>query len=365
MWANMSASAQATVTGPHSVLVRVSATTTTRGTLTNLPIVDGEVTVSSGQINRRSCGLEVDPAYWPDDVFDPFSPVSSEIFIEYGVLVGVEWEWIPVFYGPVQKAGRPLSTGAVKVTAWSREAKVAENRMDAPAQTVSGATVVAEITRLIQESIPAVTVTDQTGSTAVAAQITIDRERWRDGVEKLADSIGAEVYADPIGGFIIRPQPLLAGDAVLTIQHGENGTLVDGSEELTRERVYNRVVVEGVRTDGTPPVRAVVDEPDNGSPTWYGGPFGKKPRFYTSQLLTTVPQCTATGDALLARVRGMQSTITLDQIPNPGLESGDLIEARLPDGRRQLHIVDGFNFPLKVGSAQRISSRSLELDPES
>ena len=197
------------------------------------------------------------------------------------------------------------------------------------------------------------------------SQITIDRERWRDGVEKLADSIGAEVYADPLGAFVIRLQPVLLGEPVLVIKTGDDGTLVDGDEELTRERTYNRVIVEGVRSDGTPPVRDVVSDTDTSSPTYYGGPFGRRPRYYSSPLLTTVGQCTTTGESLLARAKGMQSSITLETVPHPGLEAGDLIRAELPDGRRQLHIVDSFNIPLRVGPVQKISSRSVELPPES
>lgn len=363
MWP-VSAAAHAALTRSHTVDVRVSATTPTQGTITDLKILDGEVTVTSKQITRRSCWIEVDPALWPATVYDPLSPVSSEIFVEYGIVLPSGTEWVPVFTGPVQRASQGFTPGSVKVEAASRELRVAEDRLDAPASTVLNALVVAEITRLIQETIPGATIIDQTQSLTVAAQITVDRERWGDGVEKLADSIGAEVYADPLGRFVIRFQPALAGDPALLISAGEEGTLVAGSEELTRERTYNRVIAEGNRSDGTAPVRSVVSDTDTSSPTYYGGPFGKRPRFYSSPLLTTTGQCTTTATALLARAKGMQSTITLEHVPNPALEAGDLIEAGLPDGRRQLHIVDGFNLPLKPGPAQKISSRAAELPGE-
>lgn len=365
MWPGISAAVQDALTGPHNVSVRVSANTPTQGVLTDLPIIGGTVNVTSTQAVRRTCSIEVDPSLWPASVYDPLSPISCELFVEYGVRVAGSYQWIPVFTGPVQRARRKLASGSVPIDAAGRELKVAEDRMDAPSQTVLGALTVVEITRLIQESIPGVTVTNLTGSSTVAAQITVDRERWRDGVEKLADSIGAEVYADPMGNFIIRPQPVLEGTPVLVIKVGENGTLIDGDEELTRERTYNRVIAEGIRSDGTAPVRSVVSDTDPDSPTLYGGAFGKRPRFYSSPLLTTTGQCTTTATALLARATGLHSSITLEAIPHPGLDAGDLIEAHLPDGRRQLHIADSFNIPLKVGPAQRISSRSIELPAES
>lgn len=367
MWPGISAEVLTALQGPHSMSIRASSTTATQGVISNLPIIDGSVSVSSTQSIRRMCSIEVDPALWPATVFDPLSPISSELFVEYGVRTRDGYEWVPVFTGPVKRARRKLGVGTVVIDASGRELRVEEDRMDAPAQTVAGATVVAEITRLIQESIPGATVIDTTLSAAVAAQITIDLERWRDGVEVLANSIGAEVYADPLGQFVIRFQPVISTvqSPVLVIASGEEGTLVDGDEELTRERTYNRVIVEGMRSDGTPPVRAVVSDTDITSPTYYGGPFGKRPRRYVSPLLTTTGQCTTTGQALLERAKGMQSTITLESVPHPGLEGGDIIQANLPDGRRQLHIVDGFNIPLKPGPAQRITSRSVELPPES
>lgn len=363
MWPHSAAVADA-LTRSCSVQFRVSATTPTQGTLTNLPILGGSVSVTSNQIVRRSCELQLDPSLWPATVYDPFSPVSSEIFVEYGVGVGVGYEWLPVFTGPVQAAKTKFTASGVTIHAAGREQKVIDDRLDAPQQTVLNAKNVDEITRIIQESIPGATVVDLTGSPAVASQITVDRERWRDGIEKLADGIAAEVYADPTGAFVIRAQPVLSGNPVLVIRSGDNGILVDGDEELTRDKTYNRVVVEGIRSDGTPPVRSVVSDTDTSSPTYYGGPFGRKPRFYVSQLLTTTGQCTATGEALLARAKGMQSTISLEVVPHPALEAGDLIEAALPDGRRQLHIVDGFNLPLSPDGTQRISSRSFDLPPE-
>lgn len=342
----------------------MSAITATQGTLTDLPFIDGEVKVTSSQAVRRTCSLTVDPRLWPASVFDPLSPLGSEVLAEVGIGARGGWEWIPVFRGPVQRSNRSLTAGAVTIEAAGREQAVIDDRLDAPAQTVSGALVVAEISRLITESIPTATVVDLTGSTKVAPQITIDRERWKNGVEALATAIAAEVYADPTGVFYIRPQPTLNADPVWTIEDGANGTMLDGDEELTREKVYNRVVVESSRADGSAPIFVVVSDDDPASPTRYGGPFGRKSRPYRSPLINTVPQATEIGIALLARIKGLQSTITLKAVPHPGLESGDVIEARLPDGRRQKHVLDTFNIPLKAGPVQSLTSRSLDLPSE-
>ncbi|GAA3877728.1 hypothetical protein GCM10022243_48080 [Saccharothrix violaceirubra] len=366
MWAQ-STRAAATITRSHSVRVRATAYGRTIGTLAGLPVVDGEVTVDSGSQVRRTGTVELaSPSLWPYDPADILAPYGTEVLVEYGIVVSrTVTEWVPIIRGLITQATRTRGAGGsgpITLSLADRSIRVAEDRLDAPAQTVSGATTVAEITRLIQESIPTATVVDRTGSTQVAAVLEIERERWADGVEKLADSIGAEVYADPIGTFVIRPQPLLTDPVVWQVASGRGGILVERTDDLTRERVYNRVVATGERTDGTPPVRAVVSDTDTTSPTYYGGDFGKKPYFYTSPLLTSTGMATTAATTILARARGMQASVTLDAIVNPALDAGDVIRV-VDEGRTTTHIVDKLTVPLGVGGVQTISTRSVDLEP--
>lgn len=368
MW-KLSPLASETLRTSHTFSVRVTAYTAIQGVLTDLPISGGSVTYDAKSQTRRTATLNIaDPALWPDDPLSVLSPWGSEISIEYGIQVpGVGTEWIPLIRGPITEAKRttpPSSSGAVALSIADRSRWVAENRMDQPTQTVAGATAVAEITRLITETLPNVTVTDYTGSTTVAAQIDIDKERWADGVEKLADAISAEVYADRTGGFVIRPTPQVTDPAVWIVNTGDRGVLVSYDETGTREQVYNAVIASGQRSDGTPPVWAKVTDDDPLSPTRYGGPFGKKPRYYVSPLLTTTAQCTSAAQALLQRVKGIAATVGLTTLVNPALDPGDVVVMPLPNGGRQAHIIDAVTIPLDTGTAQKLTTRSLELPPE-
>jgi hypothetical protein len=356
---------------PHSgaITVRVTAYTATYGVVPDLPVTAGAVTVDATSQTRRTGTISIgDPGYWPNDPFAILSPLGSELGIEYGIpLLNGITEWIPVFRGPITDCARqtPASGGAaLTVTIADRSSKVAEARFDQPTQTVVSATAVAEIRRLITEVLPTVTVTDLTGSTQVAAQLDIERERWADGIEKLADSIGAEVFADPLGNFTIRPQPVLTNAPVWVVATGEGGILVSLDERHTRDRTYNRVVASGQRTDGTPPVWAAVSDTDPLSPTYVGGQFGVKTRFYSSPLLTTVPQCTSAATALLARTTGMHGKVSLTTLVNPALDAGDVLLVR-DEGTAAAHIVDTVTIPLSVGDAQQITTRSIELPAES
>jgi hypothetical protein len=367
MWLTSAAAANQLTTS-HSMTVRATAYTATYGVVSDLPVITGSIIVDATSQTRRTGTVGIgDPGYWPGDPFAILSPLGSELGVEYGIsLLSGTIEWIPIFRGPITDCARqrPVSSGAaLTVTVADRSSKVAEARFDQPTQTVVGATAVAEIRRLITEVLPGVTVTDLTGSTQVAAQLDIERERWADGIEKLADSIGAEVFADPLGNFVIRPQPVLTAPPVWVVATGEHGTLISIDEQQTRDHTYNRVIASGQRTDGTPPVWAAVSDTDPLSPTYVGGQFGVKTRFYSSPLLTTVPQCTSAATALLARTTGMQGKVSLTTLVNPALDAGDVLAGRV-EGTVSAHIIDTVPIPLSVGDTQQIATRSVELPAE-
>lgn len=362
MWP-LSTAAGLAVAQSHGMTARATVYSPTFGVL-DLPIAGGQVVDDATSMVRRTATVQVDPRYWPASPQDLLAPYGSYCQVDYGiVLPSGDVEWVPLIFGLLGSAqrSRPLSGSAeVSVSLVDLSAQVAEDRFDAPTQTVSGATVVAEITRLIHESLPNVTVTDLTGSTQLAPVLDLERERWRDGVERLAEAIGAEVFFGPQGVAVIRAQPTLADSAVWWVDTGETGNIVSARDTLSRENVYNRVIVSGQRSDGTAPVSAIVSDTDPNSPTLYGGPFGKRPRYYTSALLTTTGQCTTTGQALLDRVKGAGATVEYETLVNPALASGDVIVAE-----GVARILDKVTTPLTPEGTQPLGTRSLSLPPES
>jgi len=368
----LSTAAARKLAGHHSMLVRATAYSANFGSVPGLPIKGGTVTVDATSQTRRSASLDfADARYWPRDPYAILSPLGSELLVEYGiVLTRSSTEWIPVIRGPITEVRRqqPVSgsQAAFTVQLSDRSLKVADAKFDAPTQTLVGATTVSEIRRLITEVLPSVTVTDHTGSSQVAAQLEMERERWSDGVEKLADSLGAEVFATTTGDFLIRAVPTLAASTpVWIVSTGDQGTVVSLDEVATRELAYSKVVASGQRTDGSPPVWAAVSDTNPQSPTYINGPFGTKTKFYSSNLLTTTGQCTTTATAILERSRGMSGSITMSLITNPALDAGDVVLVR--DERTHLdtsHIIDSVTIPLAPSDAQRITTRSMDVVPE-
>lgn len=369
MYSPFSATAQQTLTASHSINVRAAAITAALGIQKNLPVAGGSVTVDGTSQVRRAATITIaDPTLWPANPLDMLSPLGSELSIEYGIVIpGLPTEWIPLIRGGISKAARTIpvdSSGGVTLSIVDRSARVAEDRLLAPMQVGGGSTTVVQaITTLVQDAFPAVVVVDLTGSSAIAPVLDIDKDRWA-AVEQLADSIAAEAFFDQRGQLVVRPQPTLADPTVWVVATGDGGVMVKRSDQQTRDLVYNAVVASGARTDGTPPVTVTVTDSDPSSPTYWGGPFGKKARFYASPLLLTTLQATSAGQALLERVKGMQASVDLEALCNPGLEAGDVVLVK-GARTREAHILDKFTVPLDPRTTQQLSTRSKVLPADS
>ena len=352
----------------HVITARATAYLLNGAILRDIPLSGGSVTADAKSQVRYTASVEVaDPELWPALASDPLSPVGAELFVEYGIDVpGGEVVWVPLIRGPIQSvSGGDPATETLAVTVADRSKTVADSRFPQPFQTNPELTCVEVITDLIQARVNA-PVVDLTGSEQECPQIDLDQDVWGPGIEMIADSMGAEVYCDRVGTFIIRATPQLTDTPVWVCDAGRDGVLITLDKELTREQVYNAVVARGERSDNTPAVWAMVVDDDPSSPTAWGGPFGKRPRFYTSALLVTEGQCEATAADLLERVKGYIANIKITQVVNPALEPGDVIELVLLDGTKQRHLVDTVPIPLSASESQALTTRTVdELEPES
>ena len=109
---------------------------------------------------------------------------------------------------------------------------------------------------------------------------------------------------------------------------------------ITRDGTYNAVSVSGQTSDANvPPVYGFASDGDPASPTYYNGPFGKKPRFYSSQYITTTEQANDVAINMLAEALAINSSLTFNALMVPFLESGDVIAVELDNNRFANHIL--------------------------
>lgn len=324
----------------HAGTVQASATQQARWSLSGLR-------VSGVEVDRRG-----------------FSPYGTRLRVRLGMAhSATDVEYVPLGVYRLEDVDRGLTGRTVETSAKSFEQQVIDARFVTP--RVIPPTSARLLTQaLVREAVPGALVRWSVDDT-ILPRIVAERERWEvlDGpsdATSVARSLGARIYCDGQGIFTAAPVPTLADAPVWTADTGEGGLLLDGNESLSRDGVYNAVVVTGESTDpDVPPVGpgiAVDDDP--ASPTYWGGPFGMVPRFYSSPLLRTQVACEKAALGMLQPYLGLRQTARL-QLVNPALTPDDVIDVRMPDGSLQASVVESVSIDLANPSAgMEVSLRS-------
>jgi hypothetical protein len=198
--------------------------------------------------------------------------------------------------------------------------------------------------------------------------ITEPRDRWplldgdRDATS-IARSLGARLYCGPSGEWIVKPVPALTDAAVWSASLSD--VLIESGQELSDDGVYNIMVVSGQSGDSSVPVFApgIAQDKDPLSLTYVDKPvdqggFGPRPRFYTSQLITSNGQAQTAAQGMLAPLLGLKEQITFTQLHDPTLEPGDVGLVETVDGPRHA-ILDACTYALD-GSPLQTQTRTTE-----
>lgn len=165
------------------------------------------------------------------------------------------------------------------------------------------------------------------------------------------------MYWDYTGKLRVESPPN-PSDPVYQVASGRDGVLIEISRSLTRQGVYNAVVVNGETPSDLPPVQAIVYDDNPASPTYWNGPFGHVPRFYYSSFITTDAAATSAGESLLQQAIGLPYNVDFQSIVNPALEPYDPIRITAPD-RTDIHVIDSITIPLTAQRAMSGSTRKL------
>lgn len=363
----------------HRIEVYVESRRGTQVLYSGVPIVDGSVTVDSAAQCRRELSLTLPPRLTtgpytdmptlPDSAVHPLGHYGQELHVSYGVVFtdgSVEWIRAGVFR--IDKPDGSLTAGGqVTLTGRSREAWIIDARFIAP-RTVQSASTTSLIATLIHEVLPSVEVVVSCQRDARVPTTTYDEDRWG-AITSLAEAIGAVVYTDGWGRFIIADAPSTSGPPAWTVRGGAGGCLVSASASSSRDGVYNAVVVRGESPSGdSAPSYAVAYDNDPSSPTRWGDPhaggYGMVPRFESYPTITTFDQALATARGLLAQSIGAAHSLDVSAVPNPALEPGDLVHV-IPDPTApagasvRAHILDGYTLPLRAGGAFSIRTRDV------
>ncbi|MFI1830674.1 DUF5047 domain-containing protein [Streptomyces sp. NPDC020412] len=332
------------------------------GIVEQLAIIGGTVTVDRSQQSRRTCSITfADLSLIPRTAAAALATFGARLRISRGVRLGEDRELVSVGVFRVDSISGDIDTGPVTFTGKSLESFIADDRFTAPYR--ASGTAVGAITALIQRSAPGSAIDS---ARAVDAPIgprsyDVEGDPWA-AVTEIGTTIGCEVYCDADGVFVVAPLPDIATTTpVWTIAAGHGGAYIQANRGMSTEGVRNGWLVRGENTESNvAPVSALVVDNDPGSPTYWSGPFGRRPGFYTSPTITTTAAATAAGTLKLRASVAPNATADISTLPNPALEPGDVIRVVYPDGTRELHQVHSFPIDLGVGAPMALQTISAK-----
>ena len=290
--------------------------------LADVSFIGGSVAGDRNAAVRRTLQARIDPAFVPKDVWDVVTPYGTYIKVYRGIRfpTGTVEEY-DVFYGRIDAIDMTL--GGLEIRGSDLTADVRDARFEQPRASDRGLYITEQITTLIQEVFPGAVVNHNVASTERVSVVVWDRERG-EALDNLSTAIAGEWYAGPDGQFYVGPGPVVNApiDPVWVLDAGSSGVLVSSDSRLERQNIYNAVVVNGEPAD-KPPVTAVARDENPESVLRWGGPFGKVPRFYSSQFIYTQAQAQKTADKLLQSEITATRFVNVVTIPNPKLMLSD------------------------------------------
>ena len=352
-----------TVRGSHTMTARARVVapgqTGVNPTGTEVPILGGDVHLDGRADVRSTLQLITEGSLWPVRADGLLAPYGNELFVERGIKYGNgTTEWVSLGYHRIDTPEQDdAPDGPIVIQAQDRMSGIVDGRLTQPIQFPATMTFGAITAQLVTDIYPSATIEwddlavrdRQVGRATIAEQ---DRYRY---LRDLWDSLGKTACWDHRGILVIKSPPDVSSP-VAEISHGQGGVLVSLSRRLAREGVYNAVVASAEAADVESPVRAVAVDNNPASPTYWHGNFGKVPRFYSSPLLTTLPQAQAAAASMLARQLGLPYAVDFGVVPNPALEPDDPVRVRYP-GRNEVHVIDRLTVPLTAEGVMTASTR--------
>jgi hypothetical protein len=337
----------------------------TNGDVVDLEHTGGSVTVDRSQAIRRTCTVTVaDPSLIPRTPSDQLATYGARLRIARGVEYGNpnDTELVPLGVFRLDSVDGDVTEGPVTLQGKGLEAVVADDKFTEPYK--ASGTVVGAVTALIQRSLPTADVISLIVDQPIGSRVfDVEADPWA-GAQEVAAAAGAEVYANADGVFVIATLPdLLTTTPVWAVEATEGGVYISGNRAMSSDGVHNGVLARGENTsENVPPISYLAVDTDPTSPTYWSGPYGRRPMFYSSSTLTTTNACAQAANLKLAAARAPNASGDISALPNPALEPGDVIRVTHEDGSRELHQVASFSVPLDLGGDFPISTISAKED---
>lgn len=351
----------------HRIATEVEVLTEGEVRKTITTAVGGSVTLDAKAQTRGRLDLQL-----TEDVADSLIPTrATDLLAPYGnelrVSRGIQFpdgtrELIRLGVYRIESP-RPRSSAQgleLHVAGYDRSKRISDARFEAPFQIEQGENYADAILRVLQDAWPEMPYSFAS-TTLTTPQLFAEEQgdRWA-FAQEMATSIGMSLYFDGDGVCQLRPAGSSSSSPVVRLTEGEGGVLLEAERDWTREGTYNRVIATGENTGEDAPARGVATDDNPLSPTYYYGPFGKVPRFYVSQFITTDAQALDAAHAILNSELGTTQQVSFGALVDPRLEPDDVVQiTRDALELDEIHVIDSLTIPLDVAGAMTGRTRAV------
>lgn len=318
-------------------------------------VVDGSVEFDDVAV-RRSCSLRmVDPTgvLTPASANDLLAPKGTELRLYRGLMVDGAYEFVPLgVFGIVEPEVTSHGSGTqIRVKGWDRVDAVRTRRFENAYPIASGTPTWQAISDIVTSRLDVPVRITQTGNTTPEVVYDALSDPW-DAVRKLAAADSLSAYFDQLGTLVV--EPYTETPTGIVYEPGTTSLLVDVSRTIKADTTYSGVIVTGEHPESGP-VRSVLWDTDTTSPTYYLGPFGKRPYGYASKLIDTQSKADAAAATILPRVTKMKQEITIHTVGHPGHDIGDVVTVIDSKSRTNgTYVVSGGTIPLRPTESIRL-----------
>lgn len=334
--------------------------------LGQVPVEDGSVSWDASQQVQGTLSLSVprsgavDGEDWRDwDPVDPTHPIACfgqvlHVSMTIGSLIGGGWWTVPLGHFLITSVEPGPST--VRVTGKSLLQRLEEDRLTEPMAPNPAGSMSSELRRLVGSRMGLIidpALRDYPCPSMSWGESRIDAiyelaQAWPAVLREGGDGI---LYVSP-------PTPDTTSRPALRLSDGEDGTVVGVAESVSRDKIYNRVVVRGQQNsdEGAPSFQAIADQMIG--PMRVDGPYGVVPRFFSSPLITSTAQAKETAEAMLNDAVRKKIKVPVTHAPDPSIRLDAHIEVKTcpVDGatiRTLWGVVAAYEVPLTYRGTQK------------
>ena len=334
-----------------------------------LPIVSGGVDqdATADVTSTASVTVMLD---WPSLPTSIGSPYGYELFIERGVQYGNgTQEFVGLGYFRINDVAqddyrKARGLGAqLTMACEDRMANIRDGRPLFPQVFGDGSSFQGVVDFVVNDVMPGVPVVyDFSASTTLLVGNHVLEDDRVKFLQELTTAYGKIMFFDYAGRLQIKSPPDPTRTSVYTINHGTGGVLASLKRSVSRTGVYNGAVAKGDPASDIPPVSGFALDLDPASPTYWFGPFGKVPEYFSSTFLVTDDQCAGAAATMRLKQNGAPYSVSLGMVPNPALEVSDVVTVTYSDDSpAETHIIDKISIGLKAQDVMTIDTRKQYL----